>query len=96
MNIEEIKKDTKNTQSIQISKNAIICGLSIALVLVSAVAIGLAVDGVEHHDRGDHNRGRTQQNSEEQGMYDESNSIKLPVTNTPTTTTVTTQVAPKQ
>lgn len=58
MDIQEIKKDVKN---IQVSKNTIICGLSVALVLVSAVAIGLAVSGEEHGDRGERYGGRMEQ-----------------------------------
>jgi hypothetical protein len=52
MDIQEVKKDIKN---IQISKNVVICILSVALVLVSAVAIGLAVGGEENGDRGERN-----------------------------------------
>lgn len=58
MDIQEIKKDVKN---IQVSKNAIIIALSIALVLVSAVAIGLAVDGEEHGNRDERYDGRMEQ-----------------------------------
>lgn len=70
MNMEEIKKDVKH---IQVSKNAIIIALSIALVLVSAVAVGLAVGHEEHGDRGEHYGGQMEQNSKEQGMYDDHN-----------------------
>lgn len=44
--MEETKKDI----NIHVSKNAVVYGLSIALVLVSAVAIGLAVDHEEHRN----------------------------------------------
>lgn len=70
MDIQEIKKDVKN---MHMSKNVIICGLSVALVLVSAVAIGLAVGGEGHGERGERGNGRMEQNSKEQGMYDDHN-----------------------
>jgi uncharacterized protein (DUF305 family) len=54
MDIQEIKKDVKN---MHVSKNVIIGILAVALVVVSAVAIGLGVDREDHGDRGEHNRG---------------------------------------
>lgn len=49
MEINEQKKDSKY---IQISKNNIICGLVIVIVLMAAAAIGFGVSEGEH---GDHN-----------------------------------------
>jgi hypothetical protein len=65
MDVQEIKKDVKN---IQVSKNAIICGLLVALVLVSAVAIGLAGGGEE-----DGGRGEERDNGRMEQRYDDNN-----------------------
>jgi septal ring-binding cell division protein DamX len=105
--MEEIKKEVK---TIQVSKNAIIIALSIALVLVSAVAIGLAVAGDEHGHRGEHDRNGMM---EQRQAYDDNNmnpndgetnddqdvpvdQNAKPVTTAPTTKPVAPQTTPKQ
>jgi hypothetical protein len=107
MDIQEIKKDVKH---LQISKNAIIVALSIALVLVSAVAIGLAVGGEEHGDRGEYDRNDMMEQrqgyddnnmnpndgetNDDQGVPVDQNA--KPATTAPTTTPVAPQTNPKQ
>lgn len=61
MNMEEIKKDI---MKMSISKNVIIGILSIALVAVSAVAIGLGVDGERNDDRGEYGNNRQEMRHE--------------------------------
>lgn len=99
MNMEEVKNDVKH---IQISKNTLICVLSVALVLVSAIAIGLAFDG--HEGRGERGgrmgmmeKGYGNLNDGE-GNYGEKvpiNTTMKPVQTTPTVPAIT-QTAPKQ
>jgi hypothetical protein len=66
MNIQEIKTEVKN----KVSKNSIIAVLAIALVAVSAVAIGLGVDREEHRDGREY---RSEKFMGENSTYDDHN-----------------------
>jgi uncharacterized protein (DUF305 family) len=67
MDIQEIKKEIKN----KVGKNTIIVTLSIALFVISAVAIGLAVDHEEYRNDREYNSEKFMgENSNEHMMQD--------------------------
>ena len=68
----EIKKDSKK---IEISKNTIIIILSVALVIVSAVAICLACFEGERGDKNENGRGRMMGQYQQYGGYVDDNNV---------------------
>lgn len=68
----EVKKDSKK---IEISKNTIIIILSVALVIVSAVAICLACFEGDRGDKNENGRGRMMGQYQQYGGYADDNNI---------------------
>lgn len=77
MDTQEIKKDIKN---MHVSKNVIIGILAIALVVVSAVTIGLGVDREDYGDKGEYGNRQEMRHEMSDGTMMNNNTMDMGTT----------------